>query len=192
MLIREPWFLKKISQTITRTIPSDDLSWTRFRYHRYLPSTISPSFRRRSLMDNEFPSFRSAAEPNERMGRRESERPACSDKREKEKKRRKREERGRSGRNQRWTTRTHDLHDTHTHIRWSSERDRGGPSSYCNAEVSIPLHYRTVRDSSRALHSAALPRACFPAWNDRYIHGRDTNVSPCPFARRKGTDIYIQ
>lgn len=48
----------------------------------------------------------------------------------------------------------HDTHTyTHTHvhecIQSSSERDRGGPSSYCNAEVSIPLHYRTVRESSR-------------------------------------------
>lgn len=50
--------------------------------------------------------------------------------------------------------RVHKVHmppHTHAHTQSSSERDRGGPSSYCNVEVSIPLHYRTVRDNSRAL-----------------------------------------
>lgn len=84
---------------------------------------------------------------NGKRRKRERERPARAAKRESSKKKRRRARA--AGRNRRWTT------HTHTHARAltqsSSERDRGGPSSYCNAEVSIPLHYRTVRESSHTL-----------------------------------------
>ena len=45
-------------------------------------------------------------------------------------------------------THTHTYTYTETNVHTWRERDRDDPSSYCNAEVSILRHYRTVRDSS--------------------------------------------
>lgn len=79
----------------------------------------------------------------------------------------------------------------------SSERDRGGPSSYCNTEVSISLHYRTVRDSSRGtVLASASVRALRHGARSLYANLRDATrrtAAACiplfPVARRHSTRI---
>lgn len=152
---------------------------TRFGFHRS-PRTGSAIFRRSRMLaaDNEFPSFRGGAKQpsgwNEKMERASAR--GANQRRKQQKEKRTIEERNSE------VDHTHTRRDTpYTYIRAriharctricapyytsaqqsSSERDRGGPSSYCNAERGIhpPLHYRTVCGSNRAASASVFAAA---------------------------------